>query len=166
MRIHIFSSLKMKAETFYKDGAESEDRVWLWGVPGPPKTETKAKALEAVKEALKVSMATKRRSTCHHPLAAQKGAEGSPNILERMLCRKTNLNIMTKLPSQPRRRQNTLCSLWTSRPTSTRSNRLRRSSMTLTWPRLINTLIGRMEVNVLLALDYDVLDVVNKIGII
>ncbi|KAF5912018.1 hypothetical protein HPG69_003292 [Diceros bicornis minor] len=83
MRI-FFSPLKMKAEHFHGDGAESEEGRLAARCPCPPKAAAKAKALKAKKAALKgVPSGKKKRSTRHPPSGSPRhcGAEGSSNIL-------------------------------------------------------------------------------------
>ena len=114
--------------------------------PAPPKAEAKAKALKAKKAVLKGVHSHKKRRSTHHPSSGglrHCSLEGSLNILRRAPPGETSLTTVPSssspwLLSQPWRRQKTtihLCSLWLSRPTSTRSNRLWRSCMTLMWPR-------------------------------
>ncbi|XP_038938811.1 large ribosomal subunit protein uL23-like [Rattus norvegicus] len=107
--------------------------------PAPPKAEAKAKALKAKKAVLKVSTATKRRRSEHHPLSGGPrpcSSGGSQNILER--ANKTQIKQAVKK----------LYDIDVAK---------------------VKTLIRpdrEKKAYVHLARDYDALDVANKIGII
>ena len=148
-------------------------------VPAPPKAEAQGKALNARKRCWKVSTATytQKKIARHPPSGGPRHCDsrGSTNILRRAFPGETSLITMLSSSfcwplSLPRRRQTTtthLCSLWMLKPTSTRSNRLWRSSMTLMWPRSTPCQPdGEKKAYVQLPPDYDALDVANKIGII
>ena len=113
--------------------------------PALPKAEAKAKAWRPRKQRWKASTAIKWKKKIHtllifqwpktlwlrrEPKYPQKSAPGR-NI--------GHYAIKSPQPaSQPRRRQKTQhswCSLWMSRPTRTRVNRLWRRPVTSTWPR-------------------------------
>ena len=140
--------------------------------PAPPKAEAKVKALKAKKASVeRCPQPQKKRRSRHQPPSGCPGSGGSPNIPGRAPLGEATLTTIpssdsTSPRSQPGREQN---SLWTSRPTSTKLNRLRRSSVTPTWQQSINTLIRpdrQKKAYVPLAPGYDALDIADKIGII
>ena len=106
--------------------------------PAPPKAEAKAKALKVKKAVLKGVHSHKKKKIQTSPTFRWPKHCGSGG---RAPLGETNLTTMPSSnspspPSQPWRKQKTTThwySLWMSKPTSTKLNRLWRSSMTLTW---------------------------------
>lgn len=98
------------------------------------KTEGKVKALKVKQAVLKGTRILKNERSTHHPPSRGPrpfGSRGSPNPHERACPRRNKLNyyaiIQCPLTTESARKKTEdktilLCSLWTSRPTSTRSH--------------------------------------------
>ena len=110
--------------------------------PAPPKAEAKAKALKAKKQCWKASTATNKRvdpDVIHVPAAQNAAAQEATQISSEECPQEKRTwplssSISPSPLSQPWRKQKTTphwCSVWTSRPTSSKLNRPWRGSMTL-----------------------------------
>lgn len=122
-----------------EDGDRSEEGKPL----PPPKAKTQANTLKAKKAVLQggVHSNTQKRSIRHLPseIPSLSSLESGSNNLGRAPWRNRldRYTIVEALPDPRAARETTtcLCSSWMSRPPSTRSTKLWRSSTTLTRPR-------------------------------
>ena len=112
--------------------------------PVPPKAEAKANTLKAKRTVLKgvFSHAKKDPHLTYLLTAQDTAAWRQPKYPSKSTPRRNKLDhyttvkfSLTTKSALKKTEDDTLCSLWVSRPTSTRSTRLWRSSVTLTWPR-------------------------------
>ena len=136
-------SLAHKNYWFRQDGAQSKE-----GSSCPSQSRSQRKALKAKKAVLKGVHSHKKKKirtspTFQRPKTLRLWRQ--PKYPQKSVPRRNKLghyaiikfSLTTESAMKKTGKTTLLCSLWMSRPTSIRSNRLSRNSMTLKWPKSI-----------------------------